>query len=211
MTEAQISDGYSYPARRFEWVKRLFDLLVCIPLLILSAPLLLFIAILIRLDSPGNTLFRQQRHGRDHVIFNMYKFRSMTQASSDNDTLEQVSKNDSRVTRIGKLLRRTSLDELPQILNVLKGDMSLIGPRPHALDHNKYYEQHIPTYRLRHSVRPGITGLAQVQGFRGATPEIQDMANRVEADLKYLENWTFWGDIKILLWTALVVFEVEER
>lgn len=172
------------------------------------APLLLLIAVLIRLDSPGPVLFRQKRHGFNNNVFDVLKFRTMSAAASQGGmgTVTQATRDDPRVTRIGRWLRKSSLDELPQLLNVLKGDMSLVGPRPHAVAHNEQYAQVINTYLARHRVKPGITGWAQVNGYRGETDTLDKMEKRVQHDLYYIEHWSLLLDLEILARTIGVVF-----
>ena len=172
--------------------------------LMLLAPIFLLIAAAIKLDSRGPVFFRQRRHGFNHGVFYIYKFRTMT-AMEDGPVVSQAKKDDSRITRIGRILRRSSLDELPQLINVLKGDMSLVGPRPHALAHNDQYAQLIEDYAGRHKVKPGITGWAQVNGFRGETDTDAKMESRVRHDLHYIENWSLVFDIKILALTVIAV------
>jgi putative colanic acid biosynthesis UDP-glucose lipid carrier transferase len=173
--------------------------------LVLLAPLILAIAVAIRIESAGPAFFRQRRHGYNHDIIDVYKFRTM-HVVEDGDTIVQARKNDPRVTRLGKFLRRTSLDELPQLFNVLKGEMSLVGPRPHAVAHNQYYGDRLERYANRHRVKPGMTGWAQVHGFRGPTDTPEKMRKRVEHDLYYIENWSIGLDLKILALTPLVGF-----
>lgn len=185
--------------------KLLFDYAVGLVCLLAFAPLMVLIAIAIRLDSPGPALFRQRRNGYNHRIIDVYKFRTM-RVMENGDQVQQASKDDDRVTFVGKFLRRTSLDELPQLINVLRGEMSLVGPRPHALAHNHYYRQHVQSYAQRHLVRPGITGLSQINGLRGSTEDPELMARRVKMDLFYIENWSFWMDMKILLLTPFKGF-----
>lgn len=182
--------------------KMLLDYVLASICIILFAPLMLAIAVAIRLDSPGPAIFRQRRHGFNHSVIDVYKFRTMT-VQENGETIAQASKDDARVTRVGRLLRRTSLDELPQLFNVLKGEMSLVGPRPHAVAHNHYYRQHVESYARRHIVKPGMTGLAQVSGLRGSTEDPEKMRRRVQMDLYYIENWSLWMDIKILALTPL--------
>ena len=172
--------------------------------LLFLAPLFLVIAIAIKLDSRGPVFFRQRRHGLNHSVFHIYKFRTMT-VQDDGETVAQATKDDKRVTKVGKFLRRSSLDELPQLINVLLGDMSLVGPRPHALAHNIQYADLISNYVGRHKVKPGITGWAQVNGFRGETDTDEKMAGRVALDLYYIENWSLWLDFKILFLTVFAV------
>jgi len=172
------------------------------------APLMLLIALLIRLDSPGPVLFRQKRHGFNNNVIDVLKFRTMVAEASQTGTgpVDQATRNDPRVTRVGRWLRRTSLDELPQLFNVLKGEMSLVGPRPHAVAHNEQYARVINTYLGRHRVKPGITGWAQVNGYRGETDTLEKMEKRVQCDLFYIENWSLLLDLLILLRTIGVVF-----
>jgi polysaccharide biosynthesis protein PslA len=182
--------------------KRIFDLVLASAILVALLPFLVGVAILIRLDSPGPVFFLQRRYGFNQQPFRIIKFRTMTTAE-DGDVVVQARRNDSRITGIGRWLRRWSIDELPQLLNVIKGDMSLVGPRPHALSHNREYEQKISLYARRHNVKPGITGWAQVNGLRGETDTDDKMRARVEHDLHYIDNWSLWLDLRILLLTAL--------
>jgi putative colanic acid biosynthesis UDP-glucose lipid carrier transferase len=186
------------------FVKRLSDLALATLILVLVAPLLLFIAIGVKLSSPGPVLFKQRRYGLDGRKIVVYKFRSMTVAE-DGDLVRQATRNDSRITRFGAFLRRTSLDELPQFINVLQGRMSVVGPRPHAVAHNEMYRKLIRGYMIRHKVKPGITGLAQVHGFRGETETVDKMKARIEYDLQYLRNWSLLLDLQIILKTIVVV------
>lgn len=183
-------------------LKRGFDVLAASLILILAAPLLLIIAVLIRLDSPGPVLFRQRRYGFNQQAFRIFKFRTMT-TTDDGNVIVQATRDDPRITRIGRILRRYNLDELPQLLNVIAGQMSLVGPRPHALAHDREFERKIALYARRHNVRPGITGWAQVNGLRGETDTNEKMAKRVAFDHWYIDNWSFWFDIAILLRTVL--------
>ncbi len=183
-------------------LKRAFDIVVAGALLAISAPLLLMIAICIKLDSDGPVLFRQRRNGFNQREFRVFKFRTMT-TMDDGDVIRQAERNDSRVTSVGRLLRKTNLDEIPQLLNVLAGDMSLVGPRPHAVAHDNEYEERIRLYASRHKVKPGITGWAQVNGLRGETDTVDKMARRVEHDLFYIDHWSVLFDIKIMLTTIL--------
>ena len=186
-------------------LKRLLDYSVASVLLIALSPLLLLVAFAIKLDSPGPVLFMQQRLGFNNRPFAIYKFRSMYHGRGEEIAVEQAKRGDPRVTRVGRIIRATSIDELPQLLNVLNGTMSLVGPRPHALSHNEEYGQQIRGYFARHNVRPGITGWAQVKGLRGETENVDKMRRRVEHDVYYAENWSFLFDIKILIMTVLVV------
>lgn len=173
--------------------------------LVLFAPLMLVVALAIRLDSRGAVIFKQRRHGYNHRVIDVYKFRTMTVAE-DGERVDQARVDDPRITRIGKFLRRTSLDELPQLFNVLKGEMSLVGPRPHAVAHNQHYRERLERYANRHCVKPGLTGWAQINGFRGPTEDPEKMRRRVELDLHYIQNWSVWLDIKILAVTPFVGF-----
>lgn len=186
------------------FVKTLEDKVLGTILFIAAIPVLLAIALAIRLQGPGPIFFRQQRHGFNNEVFRIYKFRTMT-VTEDGDRVDQAKKNDPRVTPLGRFLRRTSLDELPQLINVIKGEMSLVGPRPHALAHNHAYAQTIENYSGRHKMKPGITGWAQVNGYRGETSENEQMAERVRYDLAYIDNWSPWFDLKILVLTVAAV------
>lgn len=181
-------------------IKAIFDRTFSAFALVALSPLLLIIGILIKLDSPGPVFFRQERLGMDGRLIHVYKFRSMK--VHDDHGVTQATRGDSRITRIGAFLRRTSLDELPQFINVLKGEMSVVGPRPHALAHNNKYKEQLDFYMLRHRVKPGITGWAQINGYRGETDTLDKMAKRVEHDIFYIRNWSFWMDLKIIFWTA---------
>ncbi|GAA0482114.1 hypothetical protein GCM10009096_25540 [Parasphingorhabdus litoris] len=188
--------------------KRAFDLAITIPLLIFLAPLLLIVAIAIKLDSPGPVLFRQPRVGQGNRIFNIYKFRSMQAADGDKNGDQSTRLNDQRITRVGNFIRKTSIDELPQLINVLRSEMSVVGPRPHALGSlagDKLFWEINQRYWLRHALKPGITGLAQIRGFRGATNHQEDLEARLQSDLEYLEGWRMWRDVTILFGTAKVL------
>jgi len=187
-------------------VKRASDLLFALVIVLLISPVMLAIALGVKLSSPGPVLFKQRRYGVDGRRIVVYKFRSMTVAE-DGDIVRQATKNDSRVTPFGAFLRRTSLDELPQFINVLQGRMSVVGPRPHAVAHNELYRKLIRGYMIRHKVRPGITGLAQVNGFRGETDTVEKMRLRIEHDLAYLRSWSLLLDLQIILKTAVVVLK----
>jgi Undecaprenyl-phosphate glucose phosphotransferase len=193
------------PLSMLEWVqKRCVDVAFACLALLLLAPLLIATAVLVKLDSPGCVIFRQTRRGFNGRPFDIWKFRSMT-TLENGDCITQARREDARVTRIGKLLRRTSIDELPQLWNVLRGEMSLVGPRPHALAHDSYYDQMISNYAYRHHMKPGLTGWAQIHGLRGETPTISLMEKRVEYDVWYVSNWSIWLDIRILVRTAIVL------
>jgi putative colanic acid biosynthesis UDP-glucose lipid carrier transferase len=186
-------------------VKRTSDVLLSIAILILISPLLAFIAVGVKLSSPGPVIFRQRRNGLDGEEITVYKFRSMT--SQDNGSVvRQATRDDPRTTPFGAFLRRTSLDELPQFVNVLQGRMSIVGPRPHAVAHNEEYRQIIKAYMVRHKVKPGITGWAQVNGHRGETDTVEKMRARVEFDLEYLRNWSLGLDLQIIARTIRVAF-----
>lgn len=188
--------------------KRLLDIALTVPVLIALLPVMLVIALLIKLDSPGPVFFRQERMGRGNCIFHILKFRSMRVESADSQGARSASRDDDRITRVGRFIRKTSIDELPQLINVLFGEMSLVGPRPHALGStagDELFWRVDRQYWHRHALKPGITGLAQIRGFRGATEHRRDILNRLEADLEYLHGWSLLRDIGILARTAQVV------
>jgi putative colanic acid biosynthesis UDP-glucose lipid carrier transferase len=186
-------------------VKRISDVVVATLILILISPVLVAIAIGVKLSSPGPIIFRQKRNGLDGNEITVYKFRSMT--TQDNGAIvKQATKHDARITKFGAFIRRTSLDELPQFFNVLQGRMSIVGPRPHAVAHNQMYRELIKAYMVRHKVKPGITGWAQVNGFRGETDTIEKMQARVEYDLEYLRNWSLALDLQIIIRTVRTMF-----
>ncbi|NCT83639.1 MAG: undecaprenyl-phosphate glucose phosphotransferase [Comamonadaceae bacterium] len=188
-------------------VKRLSDIVLASLILILISPLLLLLAAGVKLSSPGPVIFRQRRNGLDGEEITVYKFRSM-RTLDNGRVVKQATKDDPRVTPFGAFIRRTSLDELPQFINVLQGRMSIVGPRPHAVAHNEEYRKLIKAYMVRHKVKPGITGWAQVNGLRGETDTLDKMAARVEYDLEYLRNWSLALDLQIILRTVrLVVFD----
>ena len=182
--------------------KRAFDIVLAGLALILLSPLFVLVALLIRLDSRGPVFFRQRRRGFNLEEFGIWKFRTMT-TLEDGDLVQQATENDVRVTRVGRFLRKSSIDELPQLLNVLRGQMSLVGPRPHAVAHDRFFEKRILLYPRRLNVKPGITGWAQVNGFRGATETDELMRQRVEHDLYYIDNWSLVLDIYIVIMTLL--------
>ncbi|MBI5165522.1 MAG: exopolysaccharide biosynthesis polyprenyl glycosylphosphotransferase [Magnetospirillum sp.] len=182
--------------------KAILDRGLALLLLVALAPLFLAIAVAIRLDSPGPVLFRQRRAGLGDQPFVCFKFRSMTDRPPEAE-VRQATRDDPRVTRVGRLLRRTSLDELPQLFNVLCGEMSLVGPRPHALSHHHAYARLVDDYRCRHRMKPGLTGWAQVNGCRGETVELDQMRKRVRFDLWYIDHWSLWLDLLILARTPL--------
>jgi len=190
------------PLSHVQWIaKRVFDVVVSAAGLVVLSPLLTLVAFGIKLDSLGPILFRQTRHGYNNETIRVFKFRSMTKLENG-DNFVQAARNDSRITRFGAILRRTNIDELPQLINVLRGEMSIVGPRPHATAHNKMYEGKISVFSRRHVVKPGITGWAQVNGYRGATDTLEKMQRRVEHDLYYIDNWSFWLDLRIMVMTV---------
>jgi putative colanic acid biosysnthesis UDP-glucose lipid carrier transferase len=183
-------------------IKRFMDVSISTIALILLTPLLAAIGLLIKISSPGPVIFRQRRYGLDGQIIDVYKFRTMT-VTEDGAQVQQAMRDDTRVTPIGRFLRRYSIDELPQLFNVIEGSMSLVGPRPHAVAHNEEYRRLIKGYMIRHKVLPGITGLAQVNGCRGEISQLEDMKARIDYDLDYLRHWSPWLDIRIIFRTAL--------
>ncbi|WP_226473142.1 undecaprenyl-phosphate glucose phosphotransferase [Dechloromonas denitrificans] len=186
--------------------KRLSDIVLSLPILLLISPILLVVAAGVKLSSPGPVIFKQRRYGLDGQEIVVYKFRSMT-VCEDGGQIAQARKGDQRITRLGAVLRKTSLDELPQFVNVLQGRMSIVGPRPHAVAHNEQYRKLINGYMVRHKVKPGITGWAQVNGLRGETETLDKMKARVECDLDYLRHWSLGLDLYIILKTVGVVFK----
>ncbi|MEV5033534.1 sugar transferase [Sphingobium sp. LMC3-1-1.1] len=184
------------------------DLIVTVPLLIGLLPLMIAVAIAIKLDSPGPVFFRQQRIGRGNTLFSILKFRSMKAERCDLDGVRSASRTDDRTTRVGRIIRRTSIDELPQLINVILGEMSLVGPRPHAIGSTAediLFWRIDHQYWKRHALKPGITGLAQIRGFRGATETRADILRRVEADLEYMNGWSLMRDIVILFGTIQIL------
>lgn len=186
-------------------LKRVEDFILAIIILITILPFMLGIALIVKLTSRGPVFFKQERYGMDGKAIQVWKFRSMTVMENGANVI-QAKKNDSRFTPIGGFLRRTSLDELPQFINVLKGDMSIVGPRPHAIAHNELYRKLIKGYMLRHKMKPGITGWAQINGWRGETDTLEKMEKRVEFDLFYIQNWSVWFDLKIVFLTVFKGF-----
>ena len=189
-----------------QFVKRAEDLALGCLILLLIWPLLLLVALAVKLTSPGPVIFVQRRYGIDGRSIDVYKFRSMTVMEDGVRVMRQACKNDARLTPIGAFIRRTSLDELPQFFNVLAGSMSIVGPRPHPFALNELYRSQIRGYMQRHKVKPGITGWAQVNGFRGETDGVEPMRRRIEFDLDYLRSWSLWTDLKIIGLTVWVVF-----
>ena len=193
------------PLTRFKRsAKRGFDVVVSLCALVVLSPVLVVAALLIKLDSPGPVIFRQTRWGFDDREFKIWKFRTMT-VMEDGDRIFQAQRDDKRVTGVGRVLRRTSIDELPQLINVLRGEMSIVGPRPHAVAHDMEYGALIAEYALRRHVKPGLTGLAQVHGLRGETKTRKHMEMRVQKDLWYISNWSFWLDIRIVFQTVVAL------
>jgi len=188
--------------------KRIFDITFSIAAILMLLPIMAAIAVLIKLDSRGSVLFKQKRNGLDGKVIEVWKFRSMSVAENG-EQVTQAVQGDSRVTGIGRILRKYSLDELPQFFNVLFGSMSVVGPRPHAVAHNEQYREQITNYSKRHMVRPGITGWAQVNGARGETDTLDKMSARVSYDLDYINHWSLKFDVRIIFLTVLDAFNVE--
>ena len=185
-------------------IKRVSDLILASAIVLLISPLLLLVAAGVKLASPGPVIFKQRRYGLDGQEIVVYKFRSMS-VQEDGGVVTQARRGDQRITPLGVILRATSLDELPQFINVLQGRMSIVGPRPHAVAHNEQYRKLIKGYMVRHKVKPGITGWAQVNGFRGETETLEKMERRIEFDLAYLRNWSLSLDLNIMLRTLYVL------
>jgi putative colanic acid biosynthesis UDP-glucose lipid carrier transferase len=183
--------------------KRCLDYVLAASGLIALAPLLVLIAIAIKIDSPGPVFFRQRRYGQNNRIFRIFKFRTM-KVAEDGPVVVQATREDARVTRVGRFLRGSSLDEIPQLINVLLGDMSIVGPRPHALAHDEDFDTRLDLFSRRRRVRPGITGWAQVNGFRGETRTLESIEGRMQHDLYYIDNWSIWLDLEIVARTILV-------
>jgi putative colanic acid biosynthesis UDP-glucose lipid carrier transferase len=204
-TESAKGDPLNLGAERLgrSSLKRLLDIVGALAGLLVLAPLLLLVAVLIVIESPGSPIFRQRRSGYRGAPFVIYKFRTM-RVAEDGPNVVQARREDSRVTLVGALLRRTSVDELPQLVNILRGEMSLVGPRPHALAHDDYFGARIADYHGRFRAKPGLTGLAQVSGLRGPTPDVATMAARIEKDLDYIREWSILLDLRILCQTGLI-------
>ena len=183
----------------------MLDIVVSGLALVLLAPIMLLVAAAVYLEGGGPAIFRQTRNGFAGKPFTIYKFRTMS-VCENGDAVRQAERNDARVTKLGRILRAASFDELPQLFNVLLGHMSMVGPRPHAIAHDTYYDDVIATYAFRRHVKPGITGWAQVEGWRGETREVGQMRSRVERDLWYIDNWSILLDLRILVRTGLVLF-----
>ena len=207
LTSDEPVDSVDESTREFAMhkaIKRIFDFVFALIAIVALTPVWVVLAVWIFLSSPGGVFFRQKRTGYRGETFEMLKFRSMYR--NDKADEQQSTEGDPRVTPVGRFLRRSSLDELPQLWNVLVGDMSIIGPRPHMLQHTEYYSARIPGYMRRHDMRPGLTGHAQIKGFRGPTPKLEDMERRVKADLEYIDKFSLWLDLKIFsltLWRML--------
>lgn len=207
LTSDEPVDSVDESTREFAMhkaIKRIFDFVFALIAIVALTPVWVVLAVWIFLSSPGGVFFRQKRTGYRGETFEMLKFRSMYR--NDKADEQQSTEGDPRVTPVGRFLRRSSLDELPQLWNVLVGDMLIIGPRPHMLQHTEYYSARIPGYMRRHDMRPGLTGYAQIKGFRGPTPKLEDMERRVKADLEYIDKFSLWLDLKIFsltLWRML--------
>jgi putative colanic acid biosynthesis UDP-glucose lipid carrier transferase len=188
------------------FLKVVMDRIIAGLALIALCPLMVVTAIAIKLDSRGPVFFRQPRHGWDGREFQVLKFRSMVVHQEHAGAVTQAQRHDPRITRVGRFIRRTSVDELPQLFNVLEGSMSLVGPRPHAIAHNQFYSDKVNAYLARHRIKPGMTGLAQIRGHRGETDSVEKMQKRVECDLEYINRWSPWLDLKILFLTPFALF-----
>jgi putative colanic acid biosynthesis UDP-glucose lipid carrier transferase len=181
-------------------IKHVFDKLIALIALIVLSPLLVLVSLLIKLDSRGPIIFKQNRNGLDNQTFKVWKFRTMRVMENDSK-VTQAKKDDDRITRIGNFLRKSSIDELPQLVNVLLGDMAIVGPRPHPVALNDRFRPLIENYDQRCAMKPGLTGLAQINGHRGPTETVEQMRNRIECDIQYIENWSLWSDVKIIIAT----------
>jgi putative colanic acid biosysnthesis UDP-glucose lipid carrier transferase len=201
VADRAVIDISRAPLSRFECLlKRTMDIVIAATALVVLAPVMLAAIVAIKLETAGPAIFRQRRHGFNNETFLIYKFRSM-RVAEDGPVVTQASRHDARVTRVGRFIRRTSIDELPQLLNVLRGEMSIVGPRPHAVAHGEIYSTKIGDYAHRHHVKPGLTGWAQVNGSAGETPTVESMERRVNLDLWYISHWTIWLDVSIILRT----------
>jgi undecaprenyl-phosphate glucose phosphotransferase len=207
MNGIPIISVYDTPlsSRTVQAIKRFEDVALSTFIMLLISPILIAVAIGVKLSSPGPILFKQKRYGMNGKEIKIYKFRSMS-TLDDGKVIRQATKNDPRVTRFGAFIRKTSLDELPQFFNVWQGKMSIVGPRPHAIAHNEEYRKLVPKYMQRHIVKPGITGWAQINGWRGETDKLEKMEKRIEFDLHYINNWSLWLDIKIIFLTIIKGF-----
>ena len=202
--EPAVADWRCTPANLR--LKRCCDIILSVVILIMMAPLMVLLGLVVKISSPGLMVFKQRRIGLYDEVIMVYKFRSM-QTTDDGDLIAQASRHDPRTTAFGTFLRRTSLDELPQFINVLHDRLSIVGPRPHALAHDEHFRRLIAAYSQRHKVRPGIAGWAQVSGCRGETDTLEKMQARVEHDLEYLKIWTIWLDLRIMLKTVKVILD----
>ena len=202
---AAAADRHGACGGASSFLKRGFDIVVAALALLLFLPLLVLVMVVIQVESPGPAIFRQRRTGYRGRVFTILKFRTMT-VTEDSDNVRQATKDDVRVTAVGAMLRKLSIDELPQLWNVLRGDMSIVGPRPHALAHDEYYGAMIPSYAARFRAKPGLTGYAQVNGFRGEINDLRCMSDRIAADNSYIEAWSLALDVAILLKTIPLVF-----
>jgi putative colanic acid biosynthesis UDP-glucose lipid carrier transferase len=191
-------------------MKRMTDIVLTLLVMMPALPVMALVAMAVKLTSPGPVIFKQRRYGLDGEAILVYKFRSMY-VTEDGPRVKQATRDDDRITAVGRWLRRTSLDELPQLFNVLDGTMSLVGPRPHAIAHNEMYRRLIKGYMLRHKVLPGITGLAQIKGYRGETAQLEQMQARVNYDLDYLRQWTPSLDLRILVRTVVQFLQGDKR
>jgi putative colanic acid biosynthesis UDP-glucose lipid carrier transferase len=201
---SQIQMAYAAHSR----LKRVLDIAIALPLLIILLPVIAMICIAVRLESPGPALFRQRRGGAGGHPFMLFKVRTMT-VTEDGESASQARRGDPRVTPLGAFLRKTSLDELPQLLNVILGDMSMVGPRPHAVAHDRAFKRLIPSYDHRFAVKPGITGLAQVRGYRGEISDVDSIAQRVASDIEYIESWSLVMDLGLLIATLKIPLEAK--
>lgn len=200
--KATVGEAQKHSPRRYYglMLKHVFDKLIAIAALICLSPLLVLVSLLIKLDSKGPIIFKQNRNGLNNHTFKVWKFRTMRVMENGSD-VKQAKKHDVRVTRIGNFLRKSSIDELPQLINVLLGDMAIVGPRPHPVALNDRFRPLIENYDQRCAMKPGLTGLAQIHGHRGPTETVEQMRNRIECDIQYIENWSLWSDAKIILAT----------
>jgi putative colanic acid biosynthesis UDP-glucose lipid carrier transferase len=192
------------------FIKSMMDKSAALILILLISPILICVALAVKFSSKGPIIFKQVRDGWDGKKFHVYKFRSMY-VHQPEKVIKQATKGDPRITPVGRFIRRTSLDELPQLFNILEGSMSLVGPRPHAESHNEFYSDKVKAYLARHRIKPGMTGLAQIRGFRGETETVEEMQGRVECDLEYISNWSPYLDIKILFMTPFALFSKNEK
>lgn len=200
--KATVCEAQKHSPRRYYglMLKHVFDKLIAIAALICLSPLLVLVSLLIKLDSKGPIIFKQNRNGLNNHTFKVWKFRTMRVMENGSD-VQQAKKHDVRVTRIGNFLRKSSIDELPQLINVLLGDMAIVGPRPHPVALNDRFRPLIENYDQRCAMKPGLTGLAQIHSHRGPTETVEQMRNRIECDIQYIENWSLWSDAKIILAT----------